>query len=125
MLLLERTLFHKYGLCVVRDSSHLHLTFVAFCLLSVIRKQQLKRCNYSINQFRASVWILDRFFVISIEFLLLCHRCSSLRNIPSSNEQGEMTVSAGYSCLFYRSDCIIEVYVKTELTDVSLVHTLL
>ena len=25
--------------CFVRDSSHLHLTFVAFCLLSVIRKQ--------------------------------------------------------------------------------------
>ena len=27
----------------IRDSSHLHLTFVAFCLLSVIRKQKLKQ----------------------------------------------------------------------------------
>ena len=36
--------------CFVRDSSHLHLTFVAFYLLSVIRKQQLKQCNYSVDQ---------------------------------------------------------------------------
>ena len=28
----------------------LHLAFVAFYLLSVIRKQQLKQCNYSIDQ---------------------------------------------------------------------------
>ena len=44
----------------------LHLTFVAFCLLSVIRKQQLKQCNYSVDQsalltgfrtdFTSSVW---------------------------------------------------------------------
>ena len=38
MLLLEKTIFHKYRM-FVRDSSRLHLTFVAFCLLSVIRKQ--------------------------------------------------------------------------------------
>ena len=36
--------------CFVRDSSRLHLTFVAFCLLSVIRKQWLKQCNYSVDQ---------------------------------------------------------------------------
>ena len=30
----NESLFHKY-----RESSHLHLTFAAFCLLSVIRKQ--------------------------------------------------------------------------------------
>ena len=50
----------------VTDSSRLHLTFVAFCLLSVIRKQQLKQCNYSVDQsalltrfrtdFTSSVW---------------------------------------------------------------------
>ena len=39
MLLLEKTIFHKYWLFCSRDSSCLHLTFVAFCLLSVIRKQ--------------------------------------------------------------------------------------
>ena len=27
----------------IRDSSRLHLTFAAFCLLSVIRKQKLKQ----------------------------------------------------------------------------------
>ena len=32
--------------CFVRDSSHLYLTFAAFCLLSVIRKQYLKQCTY-------------------------------------------------------------------------------
>ena len=52
--------------CFVRDSFRLHLTFVAFCLLSVIRKQQLKQCNYSVDQsalltrfqtdFALSVW---------------------------------------------------------------------
>ena len=36
--------------CFVRDSSHLYLTFVAFCLLSVIRKQYLKQWNYSVDQ---------------------------------------------------------------------------
>ena len=49
MLLLEKTIFHKYRL-FVRYSSRLHLTFVAFCLLSVIRKQWLKQCNYSVDQ---------------------------------------------------------------------------
>ena len=43
MLLLEKTIFHKINIdCFVRDSLHLHLTFVAFCLLSVIRKQKLE-----------------------------------------------------------------------------------
>ena len=37
-LLLEKSIFHNYRL-FGRDSSRLHLTFVAFCLLSVIRKQ--------------------------------------------------------------------------------------
>ena len=32
--------------CFVMDSLHSHLTFVAFCLLSVIRKQWLRQCNY-------------------------------------------------------------------------------
>ena len=32
-----------------RDSSRLHLTFAAFCLLSVIRKQKLKQWNYSVH----------------------------------------------------------------------------
>ena len=34
----------------VGDSSRLHLTFVAFGLLSVICKQCLKQCNYSVDQ---------------------------------------------------------------------------
>ena len=65
MLLLERLYFSNTD-CFVRDSSCLHLTFVAFCLLSVIRKQYLKQCNYSVDQsapltgfrtdFTSSVW---------------------------------------------------------------------
>ena len=43
MLLLEKNID-----CLVVDTSRLHLTFVAFCLLSVICKQQLKQCNYSV-----------------------------------------------------------------------------
>ena len=38
MLLLEKIIFQNID-CFARDSSRLHLTFVAFCLLSVIRKQ--------------------------------------------------------------------------------------
>ena len=49
MLLLQR-LYSTNIDCFVIDSSCLHLTFVAFCLLSVIRKQQLKQCNQSIVQ---------------------------------------------------------------------------
>ena len=41
MLVVEKTIFHPSTNidCFVRDSSRLHSTFVAFCLLSVIRKQ--------------------------------------------------------------------------------------
>ena len=35
----KRRLYSTNIGCFVRDSSRLHLTFVAFCLLSVIRKQ--------------------------------------------------------------------------------------
>ena len=69
MLLLERLYFSNTD-CFVRDSSCLHLTFVAFCLLSVICKQYLKQCNYSVDQsalltgfrtdFTTSVWIFCR-----------------------------------------------------------------
>ena len=49
---LEGRLYSTNIDCFVRDCSrlHVHLTFVAFCLLSVIRKQKLKQCNYSVNQ---------------------------------------------------------------------------
>ena len=69
----QRRLYSTNIDCFVRDSSHLHLTSVAFCLLSVktvIRKQQLKQCNYSIDQsalltrflidFTSSEWIFCR-----------------------------------------------------------------
>ena len=66
MLLLEKTQYSTNIDCFVRDSSRLRLNFVAFCLLSVIRKQQLKQCNYSVDQsalltgfrtdFTSSVW---------------------------------------------------------------------
>ena len=36
--------------CFVVDLPGLHLTFVTVCLLSVIRKQQLRLCHYYIDQ---------------------------------------------------------------------------
>ena len=69
MFLLERLYFANID-CFDRDSSRFHLTFVAFCLLSVIRKQYLKQCNYSVDQsalltgfrrdFTTSVWNICR-----------------------------------------------------------------
>ena len=50
-MLLERTKFHKYWLFLLEiHRSRLHLTFAAFCLLSVICKQKLKQWNYSVDQ---------------------------------------------------------------------------
>ena len=43
----------------------------------------------------ASDRILDRFYIISIEFLSLSHKCASLQSIPSGKEQGEMAVFTG------------------------------
>ena len=64
--LFQRRLYSTDIDCFVRDSSRLHLTFVAFCLLSVICKLQLRQCNYSVDQsglltgfwtcFTSSVW---------------------------------------------------------------------
>ena len=83
--------------CFVRDSSHLHLTFVAyyFCLLPVIRKQWLKQFNYSVDQsalltgfrtdFRSSVWNFCG-----------CVIDDSARNVPSGEEQGETDVFTSY-----------------------------
>ena len=51
MLLLEKNILHKINIdCFLRDSSCLHLTFVAFCLFSVICKQYLEQWNYSVHQ---------------------------------------------------------------------------
>ena len=62
----QRRLFSTNIDCFVRDFSCLHLTFVAFCLLSVIHKQEPKHCNCSVDQsalvtrfwtdFTSSVW---------------------------------------------------------------------
>ena len=42
MLLLKKYIYSSNNIdCIVVDSSRLHLTFVAFCLLSVTHKQQL------------------------------------------------------------------------------------
>ena len=66
----QRRLYSTNIDCFVIDSSLLHLTFVAFCLSSVIRKQQLKQCNYSVDQsslltgfrtdYTSSVWNFGR-----------------------------------------------------------------
>ena len=48
-MLLSREEYTPQILAVI-DSSRLYLTFAAFCLLSVIRKQQFKQCNYSVDQ---------------------------------------------------------------------------
>ena len=65
MLLLKRIFCMNID-CFVVDSLCLHLTFVAFCLLSVICKQLT-----ATSTVRAPDQILDRFYVISMEFLSL------------------------------------------------------
>ena len=77
--------------CFVSDLSPFHLSFVAFCLLSVIRKQWLKQCNYSVDQ---SALLTDRFYVISMEFPSLSCRRSSSRNVPSGEERWVTAVFA-------------------------------
>ena len=49
MLFLKK-IYSRNIACFVVDSSRLHLTFVAFCLLSIIRKQQIKKYNYYVGQ---------------------------------------------------------------------------
>ena len=61
--------------CFVVDSSCLHLTFVAFYLLFVICRQQLNQYNNYVEQSELLIKILDRFHVISMEFLSLRCRC--------------------------------------------------
>ena len=39
---------------------------------------------------------LDRFYLISMEFLSLSRRRSSARNVPIAEERGETDVFAGY-----------------------------
>ena len=51
MLPLEKTIFQKYWLFCQR---FFVFTFDLCGLLSVIRKQQLKQCNYSVNQ--SAIW---------------------------------------------------------------------
>ena len=65
MLLVERNSTINID-CFVLDSSRFYLTFAAFCLFSVICKQQLKQWNQSVTQsalmcgfqtdFTSSVW---------------------------------------------------------------------
>jgi len=69
----------------------LTVCFVAFCLLSVNRKQWLQQCNYSVDQSA----VLTGFYVISVEFLSLSCRRSSARNVPNGEERREMDVFAG------------------------------
>ena len=89
MLLLKKYIHSSNIDCIVVDSSRLHLTFVAFCLLLVTHKQQLY-CKVLLHQpIRAPEQTPDRFYVISMEFLQLRHRCPSWRSILSREETGE------------------------------------
>ena len=54
------------------------------------------------RQISTSNRIPDRFYVISMEFLSLSHRCSSVRNVPSGEERGETDVFAGYVWTFHQ-----------------------
>ena len=71
------------------------LTFMAICLLSFVRKQQLKQILLC-WPIRAPDQIPNRFYVISMEFMLLKRGHLSWQNIPSNEEPGEMAVL----CLF-------------------------
>ena len=72
--------------------------WLAFCLLSVIGKQELKQCNYcSTNQrfWPDSGQISRRQYGISVAESQI--RRSSARNVPSGEERGETDVFTGYS----------------------------
>ena len=71
------------------------LTSMAICLLSFVRKQQLKQILLC-WPIRAPDQIPNRFYVISMEFTLLKRGHLSWRNIPSNEEPGEKAVL----CLF-------------------------
>ena len=78
------------------DSLRLYLTFAAFCLMFVIRKQWLEQHNYSDVQsalmircgtdFTSSVW----------NFCRLVADVPPPKTSPSGDERGETSVFAGY-----------------------------
>ena len=78
---------------------------MAFCLLSVIRKQWVKQYNYYVDQSE----LPDKFYVISMEFLSLSRRRFSWQNVLGGEEQREMAVFAGkFVCRFgdYESEIV-------------------
>ena len=78
--------------CFVIDSWRLRLTFVVF---SVIRQHIAKTIQLLRRPIRAPDQIPDRFYVISMKFLLLRHRRFFPLNVPSGGEREETAVFAG------------------------------
>ena len=91
MLLLEKKMFHKYWLFCYR---FITLTFdlcgLGFCILLVIRKKIPKTMKLLCWLIRAPDQIPDRFYVISMEFLLLRCRHLSWHNVLN-NETAMLT----------------------------------
>ena len=86
MLLLEKTIFQKYWRFCERFFA---FTFDLCGLLSLVcHSWTIAKTMYLLRrQISTSDRIPDRFYVISMEFLLLSRRCSSTRNVPSDEEQ--------------------------------------
>ena len=82
--------------CFVRDSLHLPLTFVAFCLLSVIHKQWLKQYNYSTIQAVLMTEFQTDFASSVRNFCRWVADVPPRKTSPSGHEHGEMSVFAGY-----------------------------
>ena len=113
MLLLEKKIFHKYWLFCYR---FITLTFdlcgLGFCILLVIRKQIPKTMKLLCWLIRAPDQIPDRFYVISMEFLLLRCRHLSWHNVLSglaTSRLQESTEGARNTQFvrFHQSDCCL------------------
>ena len=97
-MLLQERIYATNIDCFVIDLSRLHLTFVAFCLLSVI-------CKLLHRPISAYDRIPDRFHIISMEFLSLSRRRSSSRNILAAKSEEKRMFSQ--ASIVYASNMIM------------------
>ena len=89
MLLLQKNIFHKYWQFCDR-----FIMFTFDLCLSFVNNAQKMLLHRPISTYDR---ILDWFYVISMEFLSLESRTFLLaKRAPSGDEQGEMSVFAGY-----------------------------
>ena len=98
MLILKRNIFREYWLfCDTSvDSSCLHLTFVAFCHF-VCHSLTIAKNNVTTTLTIQTIpdQILDRFYITSMEFLLLMHTVfHGKTSLVARNEERQLSLQA-------------------------------